>query len=136
MLLVRAFPCFRPQTHALWRDLSRTLPSPSTNIKQHFSTSFSRWLNTGTKDVNLPLLTMYTKSSGCSLCDDAKLVLAPVMDQFNFEEVHIDNPENTEWFDQYRYDIPVFHLNGKFLMKHKVSLKLLLHKLDENKSDS
>ena len=24
------------------------------------------------------------------------------------------------WFEKYKHDIPVIHLNGKFLMKHKV----------------
>lgn len=32
-------------------------------------------------------------------------------------------PENSAWYDKYKYDIPVFHLNGKFLMKHQVDIQ-------------
>lgn len=34
--------------------------------------------------------------------------------------VHIDQEKNKGWFEKYQYDVPVIHLNGKFLMKHKV----------------
>lgn len=44
-------------------------------------------------------------------------------------EVDITVPENIDWWEKYKYDIPVFHLNGKFLMKHKVNFKLLNDKL-------
>ena len=40
--------------------------------------------------------------------------------QCHIEHVYIDREENNVWSQKYRYDIPVLHLNGKFLMKHKV----------------
>ena len=40
--------------------------------------------------------------------------------QCHIEHVYIDKEENSAWFEKYRYDIPVIHLDGKFLMKHKV----------------
>ena len=43
--------------------------------------------------------------------------------QFHLEEVDITDPMNKEWFEKYRYDIPVFHFEGKYLMKHKVDVK-------------
>ena len=45
-------------------------------------------------------------------------------------EVFIDLPENGELFEEYKHDIPVLHLNGKFLMKHKVNIKVLERRLD------
>ena len=39
--------------------------------------------------------------------------------------------EDKEWYRRYRYDIPVFHLNGDYLMKHHVKEDLLLQKLNE-----
>ena len=50
--------------------------------------------------------------------------------------MYIDKPENKEAFSQYRYDIPVLHLNGKYLMKHFVDEELLERKLqqEENKT--
>lgn len=43
--------------------------------------------------------------------------------QFILQEVDITLPENSAWYDKYKYDIPVFHLNGKFLMKHRVNIQ-------------
>lgn len=46
-----------------------------------------------------------------------------------YEEVNIDEPENKEWFTRYCYDIPVIHLNGQLLMKHRIDEQLLLKAL-------
>uniref|UniRef100_A0A673BTZ2 Glutaredoxin-like protein n=1 Tax=Sphaeramia orbicularis TaxID=375764 RepID=A0A673BTZ2_9TELE len=61
----------------------------------------------------------------CPLCDDAKQVLEPLRHRFVFEQVDISCPENRVWWDRYRWDIPVFHLNGRWVMKHRVDLDLL-----------
>ena len=79
---------------------------------------------------SLPTLTLYTKDQ-CSLCDVAKEVLQPHWHLFNFEEVDIEAEGNEKWWDLYCYDIPVFHLSGKFLMKHRVNTSLLLRKIKE-----
>ncbi|XP_070697781.1 glutaredoxin-like protein C5orf63 homolog [Pempheris klunzingeri] len=53
----------------------------------------------------LPILTLFTK--------------------FVLQQVDISLPENSVWFDRYRWDIPVFHLNGQFVMKHRVDVAQL-----------
>ena len=43
-------------------------------------------------------------------------------------------PENSTWYERYKFDIPVFHLNGKFLMMHRVNISKLekqLQKLEQ-----
>ena len=46
--------------------------------------------------------------------------------QYTFEEVDITKTrESRTGLIATKYDIPVFHLNGKFLMKHKVNTRLL-----------
>ena len=45
--------------------------------------------------------------------------------QYNYEEVDISLPENKVWFDKYKFDIPVVHLNGRMLMKHRIHRGLL-----------
>jgi len=74
---------------------------------------------------NLPLLTLYSKPSGCSLCDEAKRQLISLKDRVQLEEIDITLPENKKWFDMYCYDIPVLHLNGSFLMQHCLDTELL-----------
>ena len=51
--------------------------------------------------------------------------------QFLLEEVDITAPQHSEWFEEYRYDIPVVHLNGDFVMWHRVNTELLESKLAE-----
>lgn len=45
--------------------------------------------------------------------------------QFVLQQVDISLPENRVWLERYRLDIPVFHLNGHFAMKHRVDVVLL-----------
>lgn len=80
----------------------------------------------------LPTLTLFTKYP-CPLCDDAKYALKPLQHLFVLEEVDITKTENAHWFALYRYDIPVFHFEGKFLMKHMVNIELLRNVLDNYK---
>jgi len=57
--------------------------------------------------------------------------VCPPLFQVQLQEVDITLPENRVWFDRYRYHIPVFHLNGQFLMMHRVNSTLLEKRLDE-----
>ena len=88
------------------------------------------------QSVNQPVLTLYTKYP-CPLCDEAKEVLmhSPLWGRFILREVDIKLPENKKWFGLYRYEIPVFHLNGKFLMKHQVDLNFLEQHLSQKSID-
>ncbi|XP_056130888.1 glutaredoxin-like protein C5orf63 homolog [Lampris incognitus] len=78
----------------------------------------------------LPTLTLFTKEQ-CPLCDSAKEVLEPYKHRYIFQQVDITLSENKVWYNRYRYDIPVFHFNGRFLMKHGVNTALLEQQLSE-----
>ena len=52
--------------------------------------------------------------------------------QVTVEECYIDLEENREWRELYQFDIPVVHLNGSFLMKHRID-ENKLKKILENK---
>jgi len=75
-------------------------------------------------NVQHPTMTIFTKNP-CPLCDEAKEALLPLQHRFTLKEVDITKPENGRWFGLYRYEIPVFHFEGRFLMKHKVNPSLL-----------
>lgn len=49
--------------------------------------------------------------------------------QFNLNEVDITAKGNEALFDLYKYDIPVIHLNGKEIMRHRVFENVLLDAL-------
>uniref|UniRef100_A0A8C6X0Y2 Glutaredoxin-like protein n=1 Tax=Naja naja TaxID=35670 RepID=A0A8C6X0Y2_NAJNA len=61
----------------------------------------------------------------CPLCEEAKMMLEPYKDKFTLEEIDITLPNHSVWLEKYKYEIPVFHLNGKFLMKHQVDKQKL-----------
>ncbi|KAB0356877.1 hypothetical protein FD754_001033 [Muntiacus muntjak] len=89
--------------------------------------------NLSSSKTALPVLTLFTKDP-CPLCDEAKEVLGPYKNRFILQEVDITLPENSAWYDRYKFDIPVFHLNGQFLMMHRVNISKLekqLQKLEQ-----
>ncbi|RIA87753.1 thioredoxin-like protein [Glomus cerebriforme] len=67
------------------------------------------------------ILTLFTSKS-CSLCVDAKHAIKQVQKRvpFDFEQKDIKAPENSNWFEKYKYDIPVLHLNNQFIFKHRI----------------
>ena len=79
----------------------------------------------------LPVLTLYTKYP-CPLCDEAKENLKRFQaDQVGghqvvkLEEVDIEAVGNEKLWEEYKYDIPVFHLEREFLCKHRMDLEKL-----------
>lgn len=82
------------------------------------------------KQRRLPVLTLYTKDP-CPLCDIAKEEISIHQHRYKFETVDITDQGNESWWDLYKYDIPVFHFEGKFLMKHRANIKLLDKKLTQ-----
>ncbi|XP_006886092.1 PREDICTED: glutaredoxin-like protein C5orf63 homolog [Elephantulus edwardii] len=80
--------------------------------------------NVSASKTTLPVLTLFTKDP-CPLCDEAKEVLKPYNNRFILQEVDITLPENAAWYERYKFDIPVFHLNGQFLMMHRVNISKL-----------
>ena len=65
---------------------------------------------------------IFTKA-GCTLCDVAKDVLkgAAAEQPHTLESVDITDPEHAEWWDKYKYDIPVLHINGIYWAKHRIT---------------
>ncbi|XP_078314443.1 glutaredoxin-like protein C5orf63 homolog [Crassostrea virginica] len=103
-----------------WTSVNLLVSNVSACFRQSSAAAFS--------SRKLPVLTLFTKDD-CTLCDEALKVLSPYSNQFELEKVDITLPENKEWYKKYRYDIPVFHLNGQYLMKHRADLKVFQRKM-------
>ncbi|MHC4698570.1 MAG: glutaredoxin family protein [Planctomycetota bacterium] len=71
-------------------------------------------------------ITFFTKPD-CSLCRSALYVIERVRTHtpFELERVDISAPGNERWFDAYRHDIPVVHLNGEEIFRHHVDERRL-----------
>ena len=68
------------------------------------------------------VVTLFTKE-GCTLCDKVKDVLSESRSvvSHSLRAVDITDEEHTEWFDKYKWDIPVLHVNGKYWTKHRLT---------------
>lgn len=64
-------------------------------------------------------LTFFTREN-CPLCTEARAVVDRVRSRgrvaFRYEEVDIT--KHPEWFQEYKWDIPVVHIDGEFAFKH------------------
>lgn len=62
-------------------------------------------------------LTFFTKKT-CMLCTNARVVLTSTLEnnalktkEVDLKVIDIMEPENSEWFDKYCYDVPVLHVD-------------------------
>lgn len=70
-----------------------------------------------------PVVTLFTKE-GCTLCDRVQDVLRALRathpHTLRLQDITDDGGANP-WFDRYKYDIPVLHLNGAYWAKHRLA---------------
>ncbi len=80
-------------------------------------------------------ITFFTKVD-CTLCTGALYVVKRVKQgiDFELEIVDIAEPGNEIWFEQYRNDIPVVHLDGQEIFRHRVNERSLRAWLANNES--
>ena len=73
-------------------------------------------------DETAPSVVLFTKE-GCTLCDKVKDVMSELRESHphSLSQMDITDPEHTEWFDKYKYDIPVLHVNGQYWTKHRLT---------------
>ena len=45
------------------------------------------------------------------------------------EAVDITDPEHAAYWDKYKYDIPVLHIDGKYWAKHRITLEASMEAL-------
>ena len=83
-----------------------------------------------------PVLRLLTKKH-CTLCDEAvaELWTIPGMkDRLELVPVDILKEGNEDFFDLYRYEIPVFFLGNKFVSKNKLDKEKLLQLLEDQEA--
>lgn len=82
-----------------------------------------------------PTVQLYTKE-GCTLCDKAKDVLQLLREEqpHSLEAIDITDPDKTEYFDKYKWDIPVLHINGLYWTKHRLTADEARKSLEDARS--
>ena len=69
-----------------------------------------------------PVLTLFTKEN-CQLCDETLDQLGPDLRNVKLELIDIEEEGREADYDKFRYEIPVFFFNKKFLCKNKIDLE-------------
>jgi thiol-disulfide isomerase/thioredoxin len=74
-------------------------------------------------DNSIPVVVKLFTKEGCTLCDKVKDVLSSVRENHphTLLAVDITDAEHNEWWQKYKYDIPVLHLNGCYWTKHRLT---------------
>ena len=70
-----------------------------------------------------PKVTLFTKE-GCTLCDKVKDVLVDLRETHphSLSQIDITDQEHSSWYDKYKYDIPILHIEGRYWIKHRTTL--------------
>ena len=82
-----------------------------------------------------PVVQLFTKQ-GCTLCDKVTEILRSVRESHphTLEAVDITDEDKLDWFDKYKYDIPVLHIEGKYWEKHRLTSEVAIEGLEAAKA--
>ena len=82
-----------------------------------------------------PVVQLFTKQ-GCTLCDKVTEILRSVKESnpHTLEAVDITDEDKSDWYDKYKYDIPVLHIEGKYWSKHRLASEVAVEGLEAAKA--
>jgi len=108
--------------------------STSSFLRMTFKISSLKRLNhqKQTKMLTLKLLT----KNNCQLCDEAKDLIDTELDKnllskIIIQEVDITDSGNEKLYDRWKWEIPVFYLEDKYLCKNRIDIGLLEVKIKD-----
>lgn len=70
------------------------------------------------------------------MCEEAKESLSPLSHRFSLREIDITDDGNEDLYDKYKFEIPVFFLEKKFLCKNRIEVEMLEQRLREFEGSS
>ena len=73
-------------------------------------------------------ITLFTKPN-CHLCDEALEEIELAREEIRFKLVLVNILNDPETYERYKHDIPVVHLNGVEIFRHRLSSLKLIEKL-------
>ncbi len=76
------------------------------------------------------LIELYYKTN-CPLCVEVKEEIAKAKTVFALEVVEINIEENPEFYEKYKFEIPVIHINGRKAFKYRLEYDRLIKRLEK-----
>ncbi len=85
-----------------------------------------------TNTNNIPNIKLFTKE-GCTLCDKVKDVLSEIRNDYphSLYAVDITDDDKQVWFEKYKYDIPVLHMDDVYWAKHRLTKEEAIQGIEE-----
>ncbi|KAK1733273.1 hypothetical protein QTG54_015990 [Skeletonema marinoi] len=79
-----------------------------------------------------PKIKLFTKE-GCTLCDKVKDILSEIRTDYphSLYAVDITDDDKQVWFDKYKYDIPVLHMEDVYWTKHRLTKEEAIQGIEE-----
>jgi glutaredoxin len=78
-------------------------------------------------------ITLYTRE-GCTLCEEAKAVILPLVSEFGATLREVDIDDDRVLHDRYTNDVPVILLGSKMVAHHRLDAGPLRHQLQNLKN--
>jgi glutaredoxin len=101
------------------------LSSSLSDDEEHQTSVTGTIYETNIKDngiSSLPQIKLFTKQ-GCTLCDKVKDTLSSLRVDYphSLYAVDITDIDKLDWYNKYKFDIPVLHMNNVYWTKHRLT---------------
>ncbi|KAK0566129.1 hypothetical protein OC844_000873 [Tilletia horrida] len=124
--------CFadtKPYPHPAAKSAAATGLQPA-GVGEEREFTLEDWATSSPKaegGSKLPVVTIFTGPQ-CSLCEELKHELKPIQKEHPFQLTTYDIhdralPDQPKWHRLYRFDIPVLHIAGKEVLRHRLTEK-------------
>jgi glutaredoxin len=80
--------------------------------------------------VNPREITLYTRE-GCTLCEEARVAITPLMQEFGTTLREVDIDDDPVLHDRYTNDVPVVFLGSRIVAQHRVNVSQLRRQLEQ-----
>ena len=106
--------------------------------RQLVQTKGVTWLHNVSRSVSSHQQTLTLKlltKENCELCDTAMDQIKNnldkrLLDKMTIKEIDITEDGNEDLYDRWKWEIPVFYLEDKFLCKNRIDLDLLKERIE------
>lgn len=80
----------------------------------------------------IPKIQLFTKE-GCTLCDKVKDTLSTIKTDYphSLYAIDITDKDKLTWYNKYKYDIPVLHMNNIYWTKHRLTPEEAIMAIEE-----
>lgn len=80
----------------------------------------------------IPKIQLFTKE-GCTLCDKVKDTLSTIKTDYphSLYAIDITDKDKLTWYNKYKYDIPVLHMNNVYWTKHRLTPEEAIEAIEE-----